>query len=196
MNMRTVWALSLMVHAWVRNIWVSAGQGCCSAVFGSVPPDETADFILCNWKEFVWEKKGLENSGPSSPTLIKTGAAMVLSITPNSSLDLRTEAAYSRLADFRTSHDENKQRWRSVSIASNRCLWFLFSFSLFSLTEELDFIGQVWKWIWQLVKIGNVGSVAYNCVVLQARFAAQSSVLKHLKMSACILLAKQKSSHD
>lgn len=33
-------------------------------------------------------------------------------------------------------------------------------------------------------------------IIVLFKIAAQSSVLKHLKMSACILLAKQKSSHD
>lgn len=73
-------------------------------------------------------EKGLEKSGPSSPTLIKTGAAMVLSITPNSSLDLRTEAAYCRLADFRTTRDEKRPHSWSVSIPNNKCLLFMFTF--------------------------------------------------------------------
>lgn len=109
-------------------------------------------------------EKGLENSGPSSPTLIKTGAAMVLSITTNGSLDLKTEAAYSRLADFRTSHDENKQRRRSVS----GCLWFLFSFSLFHCSFSLILLDRCeseYDSCWKYVE-STVGSVAYNCVVL------------------------------
>ncbi len=42
-----------------------------------MPPDETAAFSVIE-KSLCGREKELVNSGPSSPTLIKTGAATVL----------------------------------------------------------------------------------------------------------------------